>query len=369
MSNTMLFSQPIRMPRLALMLAALALLLAVPAAQVTGSPSVFTWENYKGTSQWHVRVTLDDTACGAQMPTTTSSDITIQHDLQHATMGDLGHGAVSGTMAGNTLHISGRTIDDPPGSSVLSAFDVTFASDCSSFSARYRWDYTSQYQQCSGTTSYRGTRTGASSCPGPLPDQTTTPPTGPTQEEIDAQLQAANSDFRQVRDLYYEARLLNAPGYSSELMQSQYQQDKREIEALEPGVEQRYKDILKADPGNFWANWDMGELRKTQGDATGYLDYLSKAVDDNPEIYERTRQELEKQAMQDMGLTKMPDKASSQTMNRLISETDGWSTGNIGDIMVTKPDNPSLWRIIFPTSISQRVTGLLDRAAGFNKAE
>lgn len=369
MSNARCFVKSPHMPSMAILLFTLSFLLTMPFAQTTASPSTFTWENYKGFSQWRVQVTLDDTACGAESPTTASRDLTITHDLKNVNLGDLGHGPVTGTMTGNILHLPARTIDDPPGSSVLSAFDATFASDCSSFSARYRWDYTSQYQQCSGTTSYRGTRTGASGCPGPLPGQTTTPPTGPTPEELNAQLQTANSDFRQVRDLYYEARLLNAPGYSSDLMQSQYQQDKREIEALEPRVEQQYKDILKADPDNFWANWGMGELRKTQGDATGYLNYLSKAVDDNQEMYERTRQELKKQAMEDMGLTKMPDAVSSPTVNRLVSETDGWTTGSIGDIMVTKPDNPSLWRIIFPTSISQRVTGLFDRAAGFKQAE
>ena len=68
------------MPRLAVLLVALAFLLPLLAAQATRTPSIWTWENYQGTSQWSVRVSEDDTGCGGSVSSTTLP-VSLQHDF------------------------------------------------------------------------------------------------------------------------------------------------------------------------------------------------------------------------------------------------------------------------------------------------
>lgn len=147
----------------------LALLQAIVTAQPEG-----TFGTYTGTTHWSVRVTEDETGCGGSTMTYNRA-VTIQHNMQIADVSDWAHGPARGTFLGNTLSLPGRTIPDGEGTSVLSAFDIIFSSDCSSFTGSYTWYYSDAYMSCDGSTSLSGTRTGASGCPGASPTPTETP--------------------------------------------------------------------------------------------------------------------------------------------------------------------------------------------------
>lgn len=107
-------------------------------------------------TNWHVTVTEDDSACQGGTYSNTY-DITIERNDTVGTMGDIGHGPVSGTFEGNTLHIAARTVPDGSGTSKLSSYDVVFSADCTTFNAEYSWDYTGPDGDCSGTTKLAGT--------------------------------------------------------------------------------------------------------------------------------------------------------------------------------------------------------------------
>jgi hypothetical protein len=108
------------------------------------------------TSNWHVVATEDDSACGGRT-FKTPYDIAIQTNQTAGIMGDVGHGPISGTLTGNTLHIAARTVPDGPGTSRLSSYDVVFSADCTTFNAEYSWDYSGPGGGCSGTTKLAGT--------------------------------------------------------------------------------------------------------------------------------------------------------------------------------------------------------------------
>jgi|GEM_PF-5020540 len=107
-------------------------------------------------ANWHVTVTEDDSACNG-VGSTNNYDITIQRNATNGIMGDVGHGPVTGTYIGTTLHIESRTVPDGSGTSTLSAYDVVFSADCSTFNAQYSWDYSGPDGDCSGTTTLAGT--------------------------------------------------------------------------------------------------------------------------------------------------------------------------------------------------------------------
>jgi predicted small secreted protein len=114
-------------------------------------------------ANWHVTVTEDDSACHG-VGFTNNYDITIQRNATNGIMGDIGHGPVTGTYIGTTLHIDGRTVPDGSGTSTLSAYDVVFSADCSTFNTQYSWDYSGPDGDCSGTTKLAGTND--QGCPG-----------------------------------------------------------------------------------------------------------------------------------------------------------------------------------------------------------
>jgi len=172
-------------------------------AQATGSPSTFTWENYRGASQWSVARFEDDTACGDTAPIYSTSQATIQHDFAARLKQRPATPAGQRNDERNTLHVAGRTL--PDGDGTVKIYDLTsvFSPDCMSFGGKYRWDYSDQYQSCSGTTTLSGTRTDANGCPGPLPVQTgtiTATDAAATKEQIQSDLNSANGDLQNVRE-------------------------------------------------------------------------------------------------------------------------------------------------------------------------
>ena len=289
------------------------LFLLFPVAAQT-SPSPWSWNTYSGISQWQVTVTEDQSGCEGGV-TTTQSSVSIQHNLTSAVMGDIGHGPAAGTfISGNILHVPGRVVDDPPGSSTLSAYDIFFTTDCSAFTGKYSWDYTGPdtVGACTGTTSFSGTN--SQGCPGSnvAPVVTTvtevltvaTIPTVPPasgdyyasmlagphaellnylplcderdrlQHDIDAFTATSNLNYRltgkyldEPPDITQDRALLD--------------QDKNKIKTMGSEIENGYQMVLVKDPNNFQANWDMAQLKKSEGQLAVGIGYAKTALNNN----------------------------------------------------------------------------------------
>ena len=302
--------------------------------------STWTWENYQGTSQWSVSVTDDETACGYDSPFYKTISVTIQHDSPRASTNDLPHGPWSGTFSGNTLYVPGRGVPDSGGTTVVPDVSIVFTPDCRGFSGGYHWSWSDSQQSCTGTVSFNGRRVGADSCP----EQAPQPPPEPPPEVTQAQIADARHDLDGTLPLANNVNLMKwfisahvyDAGRSPE--PEDYADDylKRQAKLLEQkqaDVEAKYKALLQNDPTNFWLNWDMAELKKSEGDYHAYFDFLNAATD-NKDIWERTRLQMRDQAQKDLGMSAPPTPATSPALNRLSKDVTGWSSGQIGDIMV-----------------------------------
>ncbi|MBI2564572.1 hypothetical protein HYV79_01105 [Candidatus Woesearchaeota archaeon] len=253
---------------------------AIAQMQTTG-----TWENYVGFTQWRVTVTEDQTGCGAERPTAVQLTASIEHNKNTAEIGDLGHGKTSGVFVGNTLRIRSKEIPDGIGKSILDQYDVTFTPDCSWFFATYKWYYSDAYQQCSGDTTWSGTRTDGTGCP------------------TTAQKKAI-----------LEARA-----------------------AAEAEKERRYAEILANDPKNFWANWDMAERRKKQGNYREYLQYFNNAAT-NENIFKDTREQLNNYAARRLHLSELPTRDKSPILRIEQDELKNWNSGLLYNVNFRKEE-------------------------------
>ncbi len=254
-------------------------IVAAQAAQ-----SKWTWEHYKGVTHWEVDVTDDETACGGGA-NTVPRVVSIQHNQETADVSDFAHGPMRGSFAGNTLHIPGRTIPDNGGTSKLTAFDLKFTPDCLHFAGQYGWDYQDAESQCTGSTTLSGIRTDDKGCPEP--------------DDQRAQITAAR--------------------------------------AASDDKESRYKDILAKDPKNFWANWDMAELKKKQKNYDEFFKYFDKAAS-NENIFQDTREKLKKEAANQLHLSDFPTPGSSPVLRFEMDELNDWSGGFINDVNVPKEE-------------------------------
>jgi len=260
----------------------LSLVLGLLLLQTVAAQSKWTWENHKGVTHWAVEVTEDETACEGSSTASTRA-VSIQHNQETADVGDFAHGKMRGSFAGNTLSIPGRTIPDEAGTSKLSAFDLKFTPDCLRFMGQYRWDYKDAQMQCAGSTTLRGLRTDGKGCPEP-------------------------DDQR--------AEILAARAASAD-------------------KESRYKDILAKDPKNFWANWDMAELKKKQKNYDEFFKYFDKAAS-NENIFQGTRETLKKDAANKLHLSEFPTPTSSPLLRVEMDELNDWNGGFINDVNVPK---------------------------------
>ncbi|MBI4148271.1 hypothetical protein HY490_03185 [Candidatus Woesearchaeota archaeon] len=213
------------------------------------------WEDFEGISSWKVQATEDQRGCGGGSKTATHV-FTIVHKKKTAQVADPVHGSVSGIFEGDVLYIPSRTIPDGAGSSKLSGFDAVFT--CTTLHAKYRWDYRDKQMSCSGTTEWKGTQLGGKGCPGAPP---------PQQKDMITQIAERRSE------------------------------------------EGKYEAILAKDPKNFWANWDMAELKKKQGNYKDYFTYLNKATS-NDEVFAKTRTQLKDEAVRQLGLSEYPTPTS-----------------------------------------------------------
>ena len=336
------------------------------AAAAVAAPSASIFGNYVGSTQWSVDVTEDLGACGGSS-FTYSRTIYIDHYIDSAIVGDWGHGSARGTFSGNRLRMPARSIPDGAGDSNLAAFDIVFEADCSGFSGRYSWNYYDLEFACSGSTSLRATRLGGTECPG-----SETPERAEEQARV---INSARADLKNLEELRREAKYLqdditeaSAGGVSSEEL-AQLRADLRakqeQLDLLQSKVESSYDDILKKDPNNFWANWDMAELRKDEGNYGAYFDYFDTAAS-SEHMYLITRADLERKAAVDLGLSQFPTVDRSIMMRRITSDTTGWEGGWIYDVNVLKgaADDHQTWTMKLYTTYSKKAYDYVNDIVG-----
>jgi hypothetical protein len=220
-----------------------------------------------------------------------------------------------------------RTVSDPPGSSTLSSYDIFFTTDCSAFAGKYTWTYYGpDGYSCSGSTALSGFS--SEGCPA-VPVIPTV--ASGTKESFVAELASARSDLNedlvwrdfqtQLDNLIYE---YDRPGTATgarviEDAKAWRANATYEIKELEPTTEAKYNAILDRDPKNFWANWDMAELKKAQGNYQEYFSYTNKALS-NRDISRDTQQQVKKTVAGGLGLSEFPTTDNSYFIRRMSTD-------------------------------------------------
>jgi len=293
----------------------LILVFMVPVAADVPLPP-WSWNSYTGTNVWQVTVTEDQSGCGGGVYTNQYS-VPIQYDNSTAVMGDVGHGPARGTfISGNILHIPGRTVDDPPGTSKLSEYDVFFTTDCTAFAAKYRWDYSGSDGSCSGTTTLNGTN--SLGCPAAVPVVPAVPPASGSY--LSSDLATARYDLTQDLSSRNErdstTSLLNAKKIPEDTANRIIAADTATINAKEATIEGQYQAILDKDPANFYANMDMAELKKSQGKLDDYIRYVDAALA-NTKVAQSTADAIRNDIMAKNNLGEWPTPSNSYVIAML----------------------------------------------------
>ncbi len=325
-------------------------LLSVVNAEVVLPP--WSWDQYTGSTQWRTDVSEDDSGCDGGVISETKG-VTVDFNKGHAQIGDWGHGMFSGLLQnGNTLHIPGQTIRDGDGSSVISPFNVIFTSDCLTFTATYHWDYSDAYQSCGGSTTLNGRI--VNGCPAP----TNTVPIISTQEQTtEEKVAGARSDLNQDLDLYKEITdskliyylLINDPSTKDfqkkqDDIRAAIKERQDKINELEPKIEAKYKDILDKDPNNFEANWDMAELKRSQGLPHEYYEYMDRALNSGA-VTESMKEAVEKNIAKELGFSTFPKPANSLLMKKLGNEADNVQGTVYGQEVAKESSDKSTWKL------------------------
>lgn len=257
--------------------------LVTQAAAIT-----WTWENHSTITHWLVQVTEDESDCGGST-TVKTVPVTILHTKDIADISDFGHGKMTGSYKDDILTMQPRTIKDGQGNSKLSKIALKFTPDCLRFSGRYSWDYIDSSGTCSGVTTLRADRTDSKSCP-----------------------------------------------------ESKQPSEADESTTADP--EKKYKDILAKDPTNFWANWDMAELKKNEKKYDEYLKYVDAATK-NENIFKETGEKLKQRAATSLHLSEFPSPTSSPILRYEMDELDDWPGGYVNNVLVPKEqvNNKEAW--------------------------
>ncbi|VVB65554.1 Uncharacterised protein [Candidatus Gugararchaeum adminiculabundum] len=304
--------------------------------------------------------------------------VSLEHNKASVKLSDYGHGEVTGTfISPNILSVPGRTVQDgPTGSSVLSATDLFFTTDCSTFTGRYTWDYSDPYGSCSGSTTLNGRNTKAG-CPASTVPVVIPPVNPPSGASVAAEISAVRPDLNTV----LEARRLRdkQQAYALELefdksgvdnsamikLENKWIADEtKKIDAAEPALEAKYKAILEKDPANFWANWDMAELKKTQGNYNDYITYFDSAAS-NKNVISDAGPVLKQKVAEDLGLSHFPTPESSPMMQRVRDEAKTRQNGQIYNVDVpskAKADD-EVWKIEFSTALSSKLFNHINEVA------
>jgi hypothetical protein len=293
---------------LIILIAVTGISVAVPVAAEVELPP-WSWSTYSGATTWHV--TVSESGCGESFTKQLSVPIVFRGGT--ATMGNVGHGSDDGVfISGNILHMPAREVQDGEGMSQLSAYDILFTTDCSAFAGRYSWTYYGPGGPCSGSTELSGS--GRSGCPAPsvAPEIPTVAPVSVVMRV--KEINAARFDLDQDLDRRSQrdeiARQLALRKIGEAAANQQIADKTNRIKALDPMVEGAYAAILEKDPTNFWANWDMAEFRKSQGNPDEYYRYVNNALA-NRDIAESTAKTLRDEIMKKNGLPEWPSAGSS----------------------------------------------------------
>jgi hypothetical protein len=345
------------------------LALAVPVA-ADNAASSWSWNAYNGTYPWQVTVTEDQSGCGGGAYTNQYS-VPVQYNAGTAVMGDVGHGPATGMFtSGNILHIPGRIVADPPGSSTLSAYDVYFTTDCTAFTAKYTWDYTGPDGACSGSTTLNGAS--SSGCPGLVSSPTASPTTVPAQtmvpeeatppQDMYAQMLAVPHDqflnlltlIDQRDRLSYEIDSWqyrnsistqntgqNTPE-PAEITQARadLHQVQDQISTQDAQIEKEYQMVLVKDPTNIQANWDMAQLKKSQNQMDSAIVYAQNALKNpNSDQYEAA---IEKGIADNYNLRVYPSPDNSNFVATVKSQLPGATQNIYGTNVQSQSTEPGL---------------------------
>ena len=90
-----------------------------------------------------------------------------------------------------------------------------------------------------------------------------------------------------------------------------------EIDKAEADIETKYQAILAVDPGNAQANWDMAELRKSQGNDADYQTYMNRALG---KISDSQAQAVQTDVQTSLGLQTAPTPGTSTVVQHVGSE-------------------------------------------------
>jgi len=288
--------------------------LAYGETGATSTTSDWSWNTYSGLSSWNVRITEDEHLCEGGQIYTKEMSVGFKHSGKTAVMTSVGHGPSTGTfVSGNVLHFPQRIVSDPPGKSQLSDYDLTFTPDCSLFTGGYNWHYSGpRGDSCDGSTRLIGYNENKG-CPTQssvtvVPTSTSSIAQTPADwylvplAQVHSDLER-DQDYRFTLDWVQNWEGLEVPGgdWVGRQPKNDYEKDEvyaamdamLQIKTLEPKIEAKYKTILDADPNNYWANWDMAQLKLSQGHYNENNYYLQKALD-NKNLAEATREFLKK---------------------------------------------------------------------------
>ncbi|MFA4876042.1 MAG: hypothetical protein WC586_01390 [Methanoregula sp.] len=305
----------------------LAFFIVPVAADASASP--WSWNKYAGTSQWDVTITEDESYCGGGI-TTNRVSLSINHDFSNAKMGNVGHGEAPGTfISNNILHMPSRPVSETTGSSTLSAYDIYFTTDCSAFAGKYSWVYHGEGgYTCRGSTALSGVN--SKGCPGVKEIPSVAPGVTPS---VATQIASARKDLNSdliLRDLHEQvgnyATLIDRPGSGASAGEiadtKQLLTDiTNDIQQREPPIEDKYNAILSTDPNNFWANWDMAELKKAQRNYPEYFRYTEKALA-NKNIAREKAEEVRKNIAGGLGISDFPTTQNSYFIKRMSTDAD-----------------------------------------------
>ncbi|HXW98443.1 MAG TPA: hypothetical protein VEI51_01810 [Methanomicrobiales archaeon] len=252
----------------------LTALLAPVAADTELAP--WSWSNYNGNQTWLVTATES----GCDNTYSSQFTVTITYADGSARMDDVGHGPSSGRFVSpNILHFPGRTVDDPPGSSQLSEYDLFFTTDCSAFAGKYDWSYSGPDGSCGGSTTLNGVNRNGCPAPEVVP---VVPTVAPASNSLATDVAKAQQDLTTLTDLQYKQSVADIDsGFSDQLGANDgTNSDARRsrITDLSQQTENELQAVLAKDPNNYDANIGMAELRKSQHKYDDYNRYLDAAM-------------------------------------------------------------------------------------------
>jgi hypothetical protein len=136
-------------------------------------------------------------------------------------------------------------------------------------------------------------------------------------------------------------------------------------DSLEQQVISRYQELLKSDPTNFWANYDMATITRNRGDSSAAYMYYLKAAEgiSNPETAKAFKEQAAVKTKQAFKLTEVPTPAKSSFVSQLGSDASAWINDK-GTKLFQKLLTPDQAKVILCIVNSDVNANLLNIATG-----